>query len=102
MHRPIRPSGFAVLVFVFGCVQAAIAQACEHAPAPAVTGREIVSFRLFIPADSQTPFALVLDLHGSGGTAEAQARTSGLDYLAAREGFAVATLEADTGRRLRE
>jgi len=42
---------------------------------------------------------LVLDLHGSGGSAEGQARTSGLEALAAREGFAVATLEADTGRR---
>ena len=42
---------------------------------------------------------LVLDLHGSGGNAEGQARTSRLEALAEREGFVVATLEADTGRR---
>jgi polyhydroxybutyrate depolymerase len=41
---------------------------------------------------------LVLDLHGSGGTSAGQARTSGFETLAAREGFIVATLQADGGR----
>jgi polyhydroxybutyrate depolymerase len=43
--------------------------------------------------------ALVLDLHGSGGSAEGQARTSRFESLAETEGFAVATLEADASRR---
>lgn len=37
-------------------------------------------------------------MHGSGGTAAGQARTSGFETLAAREGFIVATLQADGGR----
>jgi polyhydroxybutyrate depolymerase len=41
---------------------------------------------------------LVLDLHGSGGTADGQARNSGFESVAAREGFAVASLQADGGR----
>jgi polyhydroxybutyrate depolymerase len=40
----------------------------------------------------------VLDLHGSGGTAAGQARTSGFETLAAREGIVVASLQADGGR----
>ena len=56
-------------------------------------------YRLFIPVDLSTPMPLVLDLHGSGGSAEGQARTSRLEAVAEREGFVVATLEADTGRR---
>ena len=54
------------------------------------------SYRLFVPQgyDGRTPLALVLDLHGSGGTAAGQAGTSRFEALAAREGFAVATLQA--------
>jgi polyhydroxybutyrate depolymerase len=40
----------------------------------------------------------VLDLHGSGGTSAGQAKTSGFEAVAAREGFVVATLQADGGR----
>jgi polyhydroxybutyrate depolymerase len=75
---------------------------CDPAAAPGVSVRQTSSarpYRLFIPADATAPLPLVLDLHGSGGSAEGQARTSGLESLAAGEGFAVATLEADTGRR---
>lgn len=85
--------------------QAPSTEECVLTPAPGVAQQEIRSgqrqrvYRLFIPADSSTPMPLVLDLHGSGGNAEGQARTSGLESLAEREGFAVATLEADTGRR---
>lgn len=58
-------------------------------------GRER-TYRLFVPPsyDGRTPLALVLDLHGSGGTAERQAGTSRFEALAAGEGFAVATLQA--------
>ena len=54
------------------------------------------SYRLFVPQsyDGRTPLALVLDLHGSGGTSAGQAGTSRFEALAAREGFAVATLQA--------
>jgi polyhydroxybutyrate depolymerase len=75
------------------------------APTPGVSEQQIRSgpgsrlYRLFIPPDHATPVPLVLDLHGSGGNAEGQARTSRLEVLAADEGFAVATLEADTSRR---
>jgi polyhydroxybutyrate depolymerase len=58
------------------------------------------SYRLFVPPgyDGRTPLPLVLELHGSGGTSAGQARTSGFDSIAAREGFAVASLQADGGR----
>jgi polyhydroxybutyrate depolymerase len=58
------------------------------------------SYRLFVPAtyDGRTRLPLVLDLHGSGGTSAGQARTSGFEEVAAREGFAVASLQADGGR----
>jgi polyhydroxybutyrate depolymerase len=54
------------------------------------------TYRLFVPPryDGRTTLPLVLDLHGSGGTAEGQARTSRFEELAASEGFAVATLQA--------
>jgi polyhydroxybutyrate depolymerase len=58
------------------------------------------SYRLFVPPgyDGRTALPVVLELHGSGGTSAGQARTSGFDDLAAREGFAVASLQADRGR----
>lgn len=81
------------------------ATACTLA---AVTGetRELTSggrtrtYRLFVPpaAAGRTRLPLVLDLHGSGGNAAGQAKTSGLEALAAREGFAVASLQAEDAR----
>jgi polyhydroxybutyrate depolymerase len=58
------------------------------------------TYRLFVPQgfSDRTRLPLVLDLHGSGGNAAGQARTSGFEAVAAREGFAVATLQADGGR----
>jgi polyhydroxybutyrate depolymerase len=58
------------------------------------------SYRLFVPPsyDGRTRLPLVLDLHGSGGTSAGQARNSGFEDVAAREGFAVASLQADNGR----
>jgi polyhydroxybutyrate depolymerase len=96
--------------------QAAPLRPCQTAPESGVThtlssGGRMRTYRLFIPppAEGRTPLPgipgvqgavrpLVLDLHGSGGNAAGQARTSGFEALAAREGFVVATLQADGGR----
>jgi polyhydroxybutyrate depolymerase len=58
------------------------------------------TYRLFVPKgyEGRMRLPLVLDLHGSGGNAAGQARTSGFEALAAREGFIVATLEGEGGR----
>ena len=58
------------------------------------------TYRLFVPQsyDGRTRLPLVLEMHGSGGTAAGQARTSGFDSLAAKEGFVVASLQAEGGR----
>jgi polyhydroxybutyrate depolymerase len=63
-------------------------------------GRER-AYRLFVPAsyDGRRSLPLVLDLHGSGGTPADQASTSRFEALAEREGFLVATLQADQDRR---
>jgi polyhydroxybutyrate depolymerase len=65
-----------------------------------VSGQRQRSYRLFVPPgyDGRAALPLVLDLHGSGGSAAGQARNSGLETIAAREGFTVATLEAEGGR----
>ena len=65
-----------------------------------VSGQRQRAYRLFVPPgyDGRTRLPLVLDLHGSGGTAEGQAKNSGFEVVAARERFAVATLEADSAR----
>lgn len=62
-------------------------------------GRQRV-YRLFVPAQAarQARLPLVLDLHGTGGSAAGRARESGFEALAAREGFAVATLQAEDAR----
>ncbi|MBN1237377.1 MAG: hypothetical protein JXB36_02695 [Gammaproteobacteria bacterium] len=80
---------------------------CSLAAASGVAAQRLTSgdrprgYRLFVPPgyDGRTPLPLVLDLHGSGGTSAGQAGTSRFEALAAREGFLVATLEADEGRR---
>ena len=74
-----------------------------------VSGRQLTSaggarsYRLFVPPqyDGSMRLPVVLELHGSGGNAEGQARTSGLRMLATREGFLVASLQAPaaTGNR---
>ncbi len=85
--------------------QTPVLEECVLNPATGVSEQQVRSgdrprqYRLFVPSNHSTPLPLVLDLHGSGGNAEGQARTSGLEMLAEREGFLVATLEADTGRR---
>ena len=96
------------------CSSAALAQsapdvaACTLAATPGVGEQQLASggrarsYRLFVPPgyDGHTRLPLVLDLHGSGGTAEGQAANSRFEALAAREGFLVASLQADAnGRR---
>ncbi len=65
-----------------------------------LSGQRQRAYRLFVPAsyDNRTRLPLVLDLHGSGGSSAGQARTSGFETVAAREGFAVAALQADGAR----
>jgi polyhydroxybutyrate depolymerase len=78
------------------------AGACAIAAEPGVAERRLTSggrersYRLFVPPgyDGRTPLPLVLDLHGSGGTAAGQAETSRFEALASREGILVATLQA--------
>jgi polyhydroxybutyrate depolymerase len=55
---------------------------------------------LFVPPgyDGHQRLPLVLDLHGSGGSAAGQARNSGLETLSGAERFIVATLEGEGGR----
>lgn len=58
------------------------------------------TYRLFVPPAiaGRAQLPLVLDLHGSGGNANDRAVASGFEALAAREGFAVATLQAVDAR----
>jgi polyhydroxybutyrate depolymerase len=88
-------------------VQAArVDAACDLPHAAGVSTQQMTSggrprsYRLFVPQgyDSRRRMPLVLDLHGSGGNAAGQARTSGFETVAASEGFLVATLEAESGR----
>jgi polyhydroxybutyrate depolymerase len=78
---------------------------CTLTPTPGVaqqlsSGGRQRTYRLFVPEaiGGRTRLPLVLDLHGSGGTSDGQARTSRFETVAAREGVVVATLQADGGR----
>lgn len=79
--------------------------ACSLTPA-AGEMRELTSagrkrvYRLFVPANvaGQARLPLVFDLHGTGGNTTGRAKESGFEALAAREGFAVATLQAEDSR----
>ena len=81
-------------------------QTCRSPIAPGVSSQQLTSgqrpraYRLFVPPgyDGRARLPLVLDLHGSGGTAAGQARNSGFETLAATEGFLVATLEGEGNR----
>ena len=75
---------------------------CSLAAAPGQSERHLTSdgrertYLLFVPPgyDGRTPLPLVLELHGSGGTADRQDATSKFAELGAREGFLVASLQA--------
>ena len=64
------------------------------------SGQRPRAYRLFVPPayDGRLRLPVVLDLHGSGDTSTGQARNSGFEILGAREGFIVATLDAEDGR----
>lgn len=108
-------SGFVVAagLAVLGVSPAAHAQGPQRAPSSCnlphatgvsdqqlVAGQRSRTYRLYVPSSytGRTPVPLVLDLHGSGGNAAGQARNSGLEAVAAREGFAVASLQAEGSR----
>lgn len=81
------------------------ATACSTTPVASemrqlTSGGRTRIYRLFVPpaVAGRAPLPLVLDLHGSGGNAVDRARHSGFEALAAREGFAVATLQAEDAR----
>jgi polyhydroxybutyrate depolymerase len=105
-----RMSSMLAVVVVLGAAPAAWAQsapsACNLPHVSGVHERRLMSggreraYRLFVPPgyDGRTALPLVLEMHGSGGTSAGQSRTSGFDAVAAREGFAVASLQADGGR----
>jgi polyhydroxybutyrate depolymerase len=105
--KTMRPSSVfaaALAAFVWSSSTAAQTPAaeCGLSVAPGVSEQSLVSqgrersYRLFVPPgyDGRTRLALVLDLHGSGGTSARQAANSGFETLAAREGVIVATLQA--------
>jgi polyhydroxybutyrate depolymerase len=109
----MRGSSFLAVALLFGVASVAEAQSarpatpsCNLPHASGVQERQIKSggrdrsYQLFVPAtyDGHTMLPLVLELHGSGGTGAGQARTSGFANVAAREGFAVASLQAEAGR----
>jgi polyhydroxybutyrate depolymerase len=81
------------------------AASCNLAPSRDVeqqlsSGGRKRTYRLFVPQgyDGRTRLPLVLEMHGSGGTAAGQARTSGFETVAAKEGIVIASLQADGGR----
>src|SRR5688500_6920485 len=102
----VLPAFIIVSVTSAAQAQTAPAAACNSPHAPGIVQHELMSgqrqrsYRLFVPAqyDGRTPLPLVLNLHGSGGNAAGQARTSGFEDVATSEGFAVASLQADGGR----
>lgn len=61
------------------------------------SGQRQRTYRLFVPPGytGRERLPLVLDLHGSGGNAEGEARNSRFEGLAASEKFLVATLQAE-------
>src|SRR5262245_53249700 len=93
---------------LFLSTTAAYAQSpsCDLSQAPGVSMQQLTSgerqraYRLYVPTgyDGHSRLPLVLDLHGSGGTAAGQARNSGFETLAASERFLVATLEGENNR----
>jgi polyhydroxybutyrate depolymerase len=82
------------------------AQTCDLSIGSGVSSQELTSgqrprtYRLFVPPgyDGRARLPLVLDLHGSGGSADGQARNSGFEALAATERILVATLQGDNNR----
>jgi polyhydroxybutyrate depolymerase len=76
-------------------------RASGAAPQKIVSGQRPRMYRLFVPPgyDGRQRLPLVLDLHGSGGSSDGQARNSGFETVSASgEQFLVATLDAVDAR----
>lgn len=106
-------SFFAAVAALFAVASVAEAQsaaraaaACNLTRVSGVEQRTLMSggkeraYRLFVPPayDGRTALPIVLDMHGSGGTSAGQARNSGFEDVAKREGFIVASLQGDGNR----
>jgi len=104
----VRLFPFAAILLLLGALSPPVraqAAACSLNPVAGemrelTSGGRTRSYRLFVPRSiaSGTRLPLVFDLHGTGGKAAGRARESGFEVLAAREGFAVATLQAEDSR----
>lgn len=85
-----------------GQTRPAASSSCDLPHATGVSPQQLTSgqrsrtYRLFVPPgyDGHQRLPLVLDLHGSGGSSDGEARNSGFESIAARESFIVATLDA--------
>jgi len=98
-------SRIAAAALLLALATPARAQAPACAPMPVAgemrqlnSGGRPRTYRLFVPANAAGALPLVFDLHGTGGHAAGRAKESGFEALAAREGFAVATLQAEESR----
>jgi len=87
--------------------RAAASASCNLPRESGVSSQQLMSggrprmYRLFVPPgyDGHERLALVLDLHGSGGSSAGQSRNSGFEMLSASgERFIVATLDAVDAR----
>src|SRR5256885_15563890 len=87
----------AVLAATNAFAQGQPAASCNLPHASGVSSQQLTSgqrqrsYRLFVPPgyDGRARLSLVLDLHGSGGNAAGQARTSGLETISATDPFIV-------------
>jgi polyhydroxybutyrate depolymerase len=103
--RPFSFTAVLLLLSALSPLAKAQAAACTLAPVAGemrelTSGGRTRTYRLFVPpnATGSTRLPLVFDLHGTGGKAAGRAKESGFEALAAREGFAVATLQAEDSR----
>src|SRR6187549_1692523 len=93
------------IVLAATAAHAQTAASCDVPHASGVSSQQLMSgqrprtYRLFVPPgyDGHQRLPLVLNLHGSGGTAADQASYSGFEALAAGERFLVASLQGEGG-----
>lgn len=92
-----RRSGAALVVVIAGCVGGRVGGTTHRAEL--LVGDSVRTFRLFVPSDlpRQGRAPLVLAFHGTGGSGAGFRAETGLDPLAARDGFLVAYPDAAVG-----
>jgi polyhydroxybutyrate depolymerase len=104
MRVSVVAAAFAAILVMSFRGEAQVSCSLPHAPGIAdqqlTSGGRPRTYRLFVPPgyDGRTRLPLLLNLHPSGGSSAGQARTSNFEELAAREGFAVASPQAENGR----